>query len=328
VRLAPGRWAVTAHRAGRGGGAEDGGLVWRCRPLALLGPVAVALAAWGERGRPPGNASARTAAGVGFLAPSALHLGVFSFAPMLFALYLSCTAGPSSTRAAVRRAANFGRMVHGSAVWVSLRNTVLYALYVPVSMMLCSGVALALNRQSWAVRAGADDLLPALHLLRGGHRARLASGCISPTSGDQPPSCRRCGWRPWIGWAARARRSLPVMMYRVWVQLGYQMTVFLAGRRECHRCTSMPPGSMGELRGSASAGSPFRYSASDAVRAGDGIIGSFQVFTLHLPAQPTAARCTPRTDRDTVFYQTGMGVLQVWLLERVCRCCCSSCCSA
>src|SRR5437899_652378 len=121
--------------------------------LALLGPCAVALAAWGERGAARPQRQRETVAAWGFLAPSALHLGVFSFAPMLFVLYLSVhrwtLVDPARPFVGL---ANFEGVVHDPLVWVSLRHTMVYALSVPVSMLLSLGAALVVNRQSWAVR--------------------------------------------------------------------------------------------------------------------------------------------------------------------------------
>src|SRR2546430_13664718 len=62
-----------------------------------------------------------------------LSRSVFSFVPMLFVLYLSVhrwtLVDPARPFVGL---ANFERMFTDPVVWVSLRNTVLYVLYVPV----------------------------------------------------------------------------------------------------------------------------------------------------------------------------------------------------
>src|SRR5438876_4217326 len=88
VRLAPGRWAELRAAPEEGEGWMAGWLAVTVG-LALLGPLAVAFAAWGEHAAARPRQLRETVAAWGFLAPSALHLGVFSFAPILFVLYLS-----------------------------------------------------------------------------------------------------------------------------------------------------------------------------------------------------------------------------------------------
>jgi len=152
VRLAPGRWAELRAAPDAGEGWLAGWLALTLG-LALLGPLAVALAAWGERAAARPQRLRETVAAWGLLAPSALHLGVFSFVPMLFVLYLSVhrwtLVDPARPFVGL---ANFERVFTDPVVWVSLRNTVLYVLYVPVSMVLSLGAAVALHRQTWAVR--------------------------------------------------------------------------------------------------------------------------------------------------------------------------------
>src|SRR3989442_14215941 len=122
--------------------------------LALLGPLAAALAAWGEREAARPQRLRETVAAWGFLTPSVLHLAVFSFAPILFALYLSLhrwsLVDPAKPFVGL---ANFAAMLRDPLVWISLRNTALYVLYVPVSMTLALGAALALDRRSWGAHA-------------------------------------------------------------------------------------------------------------------------------------------------------------------------------
>src|SRR5438552_11113130 len=100
--------------------------------LALLGTLAVAFAAWGEHAAARPRQLRETVAAWGFLAPSALHLGVFSFAPILFVLYLS---GHRRTLGDPARPfvglANFEGVVHGPLVWSSPRHAGVCALSVP-----------------------------------------------------------------------------------------------------------------------------------------------------------------------------------------------------
>src|SRR2546426_11034858 len=48
--------------------------------------------------------------------------------------------------------ANFAQLVRDPVVWISLRNTALYTLTVPVTMVVALGAALALGRRSCPAR--------------------------------------------------------------------------------------------------------------------------------------------------------------------------------
>src|SRR5205814_4031486 len=88
VRLAPGRWAELRAAPDEGEGWMAGWLAVTVG-LALLGPLAVAFAAWGEHAAARPRQLRETVAAWGFLARSAVHVGVFSFSPILFVLSLS-----------------------------------------------------------------------------------------------------------------------------------------------------------------------------------------------------------------------------------------------
>src|SRR6266704_3133152 len=151
VRLAPGRWAEVRT-------APDEARAWgwfaAAFGLALLGPLGVAAAAWAARAATRPRYLRETTAAWGFLAPSALHLAVFSLVPILFACYLSVHRW--SLIEPVRPFVgldNYARLLRDPLVWAALRNTVLYVLYVPVSAALALAVALALRGRSRGVRA-------------------------------------------------------------------------------------------------------------------------------------------------------------------------------
>ena len=228
VRLAPGRWAELRSAPGTGEGWMAGWLALTVG-LALVGPLAVALAAWGERAGQRPQRLRETVAAWGFLAPSALHLGVFSFAPMLCVLYLSVHRWTLSDSARpFVGLANVERMVTDPLVWVSLRNTVLYALYVPVSMVLSLGAALALRRQAWAARlARTVFFLPCVCSVVA--MALVWQWLYQPDFGVINYLLSAVGLRP-VDWLGSPRTALvAVMIVSVWVQFGYQMSVFLAG---------------------------------------------------------------------------------------------------
>src|SRR5205814_10131366 len=154
---------------------------------------------------------------------------VFSFAPMLCVLYLSVHRWTLSDSARpFVGLANVERMVTDPLVWVSLRNTVLYALYVPVSMVVSLGAALALRRQAWAARlARTVFFLPCVCSVVA--MALVWQWLYQPDFGLINYLLSAVGLRP-VDWLGSPRTALlAVMIVSVWVQFGYQVSVFLAG---------------------------------------------------------------------------------------------------
>src|SRR5207247_4533640 len=76
-----------------------------------------------------------TMAAWAFLAPSALPLAAFCFVPLLLVLYVSVHRwSPIEPTTAFVALANYDHVVRDPLVWSALGRTLLYALYVPVSM--------------------------------------------------------------------------------------------------------------------------------------------------------------------------------------------------
>src|SRR5207244_6440171 len=112
--------------------------------LAALGPLGALLAAWRTARAPrPGR---ETLAAWAFLAPSALQLAAFCFVPLLLVLYVSVHRwSPIEPTRAFVALANYDHVARDPLVWSALGRTLLYALYVPVSMALALGLALAVG---------------------------------------------------------------------------------------------------------------------------------------------------------------------------------------
>src|SRR5207245_10521315 len=116
---------------------------WRTRPAearappwlalllapALVGPLAAWVAVWAEREAARPQHLRETAAAWGSLAPATLHLAIFSFAPILVAVYVSLhrwsLVEPERPFVGL---ANFDQLVRHPVVWIALRNTALYTL--------------------------------------------------------------------------------------------------------------------------------------------------------------------------------------------------------
>lgn len=254
--------------------------------VRLLVPMAVAALAlymttWVASAR-RGRAERRTTlAAWGLLAPSAVHLIVFTAVPLAFTLYISFHDWDflAAERPFVALA-NYQELVRDPLFWNALRNTAIYSLYVPATMILALGAALLLNQPLRGVRIlRAIVFLPTVvsyvaiamvwqwmyHADYGviNYLVSLAGG----TGVD------------WLGNPATA--LVAVMIVSAWVQVGYQMVVYLAGLQ------SIPEHLLEAARlDGAGAFRRFRHVIWPLLRPVSlflfitGVIWSFQVFAL------------------------------------------------
>ncbi|MEO8294214.1 MAG: sugar ABC transporter permease [Gemmatimonadota bacterium] len=189
-----------------------------------LGFTAWAGAAQGQR-----RTFRETMVAWGFIAPAMVHLVVFSLGPLLFAVYLSFHRwGLIEPVRPFVGLSNFREVLGDPRFWHSLGVTALYTLYVPLTMAVALAAALALDRSGVRIRLARGVLfLPFISsvvavalvwqwMLQadfGLINAGLAA--IGVTGPD------------WLGNPRTA--LLSVMLLSIWVQLGYQMMIFLAG---------------------------------------------------------------------------------------------------
>jgi ABC-type sugar transport system permease subunit len=260
--------------------AAAGGWAAVAVALALLGPAAGAVALWGARAAARPRVFRETATAWTFLAPAALHLAVFSAGPILFAAWLSLhrwsLVDPIRPFVGL---ANFAALGEDPLVGVSLRNTAVYALYVPVTMALALVAALALNRPGRVVRwVRTAFFVPYVSSVVA--VALVWQWILNPDFGLLNGALAAVGIAP-IDWLGDPRTALvAVMLISVWVQLGYQMTVFLAGLQ------GIPPAYLDAARvDGAGAWQRFWRVTFPLLRPVvlfvlvTGVIGSFQVFT-------------------------------------------------
>jgi ABC-type sugar transport system permease subunit len=225
IRLGPGRWLELRTRPGE---AESAGWLWVCLVLAALGPAVAAGLRWVERARARPRHLRETLTAWGFLAPATLHLAVFSCAPVVFLLYLSVHRWnldePVKPFVGL---GNFAAVAQNPVVWLSLRNTLLFTLQVPLTMAVALGIALLLRRNSVVTRlARTAFLLP--YVSSGVAIALVWQWMYHPDFGILNAALSRLGVGPvdWLGNPDTA--LLAVMIVSMWTQIGYQMVVFLA----------------------------------------------------------------------------------------------------
>jgi ABC-type sugar transport system permease subunit/ABC-type glycerol-3-phosphate transport system substrate-binding protein len=195
--------------------------------LIVAGIVASASAIMYARAR--GKSRRATGTALGFLAPSLLHLTVFVLTPIVFAGYLSLhrwdVVVPDKPFVGID---NFREMFADAAFWNALKNTFLYTLNVPVGMALSLAVALMMNRRFKGIA-----LLRALYFLPSVTSfvaiALVWMWIYHPTFGIANFLLGLVGLGPsaWLNSTDTAMVSL--IIFSIWLGLGYQMIIFLAG---------------------------------------------------------------------------------------------------
>jgi len=175
---------------------------------------------------------------------------------------------------------NFVTLAHDPLVWVSVRNTLLYTLHVPVAMAIALTIALLLRRRGNGTTLGRlVFFLPYASSVVA--VALVWQWLYHPEFGLFNWVARSLGWEPvdWLGDPSTA--LLAVMIVSVWLQVGYQMLLFLAGLQ------AIPQDYIDAARvDGANAWQRFWRVTFPLLRPVTlfvlvtGIIASFQVFTL------------------------------------------------
>lgn len=224
--LGPGRWLTLSVLPGE---TNAGGWLVLTLGVALLGPLGVWLMEWFVRARGRPRSFHETLTAWGFLAPASLHLAAFSFAPMLFALYLSVHRwNPIEPIQPFVGLSNFAALAHDPLAWIAVRNTLLLTLHVPVAMAIALTIALLLRRRTTGALVGRlVFFLPYASSVVA--VALVWQWLYHPAFGVVSWVARSIGVAP-LDWLGDPRTALvAVMIVSVWLQVGYQMVLFLAG---------------------------------------------------------------------------------------------------
>ncbi len=196
---------------------------------ALLAAAAVALTAWtGRRRRDPARLE-DTLTAWAFLAPALGHLAVFSLLPAGFTVALAFArwdlVGDAQRFAGLD---NFHAVLGDPGFLHSLGVTALYALHVPVTIVLALLAAVLLDRSGIRVRLLRTLLfLPFVSSVVA--VALVWQWIFQPDTGLLNTALAWAGVTgpDWLGDPRTA--LLALMAMSVWVQVGYQMVVFLGG---------------------------------------------------------------------------------------------------
>jgi multiple sugar transport system permease protein len=196
--------------------------------VALLG-LGLGFSAWAGAAQADPRSFRETITAWGFMGPALVHLAVFAFAPLLFAAWLSLHRwGLVEPVRPFVGLANFREIFGDARFWHSLGVTALYSLYVPATMLLSLLAALALDRSGVRVRlARAVLFLPFISSVVA--IALVWQWMYQTDFGLINNVLAQLGITgpDWLGDPKFALVS--VMILSVWVHLGYQMVIFLAG---------------------------------------------------------------------------------------------------
>jgi len=164
-----------------------------------------------------------------FLSPSVLGLLVFFLGPMLFALFISFHSWSivESAKPFVGLD-NYTELVANADFRHSLAITFLYTLHVPVSMALALGLALLLNRPRRGVGLFRTlFFLPSITSFVA--IAMVWEWIYNPDFGLANVALGLFGLDG-SGWLTNPATALvSLMLMAIWISMGYQMVIFLAG---------------------------------------------------------------------------------------------------
>ncbi|MBD3411138.1 MAG: extracellular solute-binding protein [Ignavibacteriales bacterium] len=179
--------------------------------------------------RAKGRDRAKTRFGFVFLAPSMIHLIFFLITPMVFSLYLSFhrwdIVVPDKPFVGFD---NYIEMFNDPTFWNSIGNTFLYLLNVPVTMTISLAVALMMHK-----RLGGIGFLRTLYFLPS-VTSFVAISLVwmwiyNPQYGLANYMLTVFGF-PKLDWLNSTDTAMmSVIIFTVWLQIGYQMVIFLAG---------------------------------------------------------------------------------------------------
>ena len=171
----------------------------------------------------------QTKTAIAFLAPSLLHLVVYLFTPIVFAVYLSFhrwdIVVPDKPFIGLE---NFREMLSDGAFWDALKNTFIFSLNVPVGLCIALAVALMMHKRIRGI-----GFLRALYFLPS-VTSLVAISLVwmwiyHPSYGAANYFLALLGLpqQQWLNSTQTA--MLSIIIFSVWLGIGYQMIIFLAG---------------------------------------------------------------------------------------------------
>ncbi|MEN3009346.1 sugar ABC transporter permease, partial [Pseudothermotoga sp.] len=240
-----------------------------------------------------------TLVGYIFLAPALIHLLWWAAGPVAFSFYLAFhrwnVIDPAKPFVGFE---NFRELFQDKLFWNAMKNTVIFSLQVPISMLLSLFLAIAVNRQT-----------KSMALLRTVYYLPAVTAGVSTTIVWRWILNKEFGILnyvlgffgiPKIPWLTSPNTALrAIMLMTIWQSLGSQMIIFLAGLQSIPQAFYEAASIDG-----ANAFQKFRFITIPLLKPTTvfvlvtSVIGSFQVFTpIYVLTQGGPLRST-----DVVFY--------------------------
>ncbi|MHB1095398.1 MAG: carbohydrate ABC transporter permease [Gemmatimonadaceae bacterium] len=165
----------------------------------------------------------------GFIAPSFVHLAVFTVAPVAFLLWISvhdwdllASNGPFVGLA------HFRELGADPLFWRALRNGLVYALYVPVTMVAALAAALLLDQPLRGIKV--LRVVVFLPYVASTVAVALVWQWLLHRDFGLLNAALAAVHLPRVDWLGNPSTALPaLMLVSAWGQLGYMMVVYLAG---------------------------------------------------------------------------------------------------
>lgn len=220
-------------------------------------------------------------AGYAFLTPSFVVLFLFLLVPLVFSLYLSVHQWDIiSAEKPFVGLDHFRMLLSDGRFWRAFTNTIVYTLHVPVAMAVSLGIAMLLqsDRRGMAIWR-AVFFLPSISSLVA--IAMVWQWMYHPEFGLANYTLRLFGIAPQAWLSAPGTALVSLMIVNVWLSVGYQMIIFLAGLKgipKSYYDAAIVDG--------AGAWDRFRHITLPLLRPTTlfvlvtSVISSFQVFTL------------------------------------------------
>jgi len=164
-----------------------------------------------------------------FLSPSLFHLIIFVFTPIVFSAYLSFhqwdIVVPDKQFIGFN---NFTEMFSDENFWNALRNTFIYSLNVPIGMGFSLAIALIMHKKLKGIGFMRTlFFLPSVTSLVA--VALVWMWIYHPSFGAANFVLNALGL-PSLQWLNSSQTAMiSVMLFTIWLGLGYQMIIFLAG---------------------------------------------------------------------------------------------------
>lgn len=216
-----------------------------------------------------------------FLAPGLVHLGAFTAGPLVFAAWLSVhrwsLIDPATPFVGL---ANYLAVARDAGFWHAVRNTALFTLHVPVSMVVALGLALLVRREGRSsVAARAAFFLPSITSLVA--VAMVWEWMLNDEYGLVNAALGAIG-APRVAWLSSPTAALlSIMIVATWTTVGFETVLFQAG------LTAIPRDLYDAARiDGASRWRQFVHVTLPGLRSTlvfvliTSVIGSFQVFGL------------------------------------------------